>query len=463
MPDKLRLWIERLRASYWPVPMLLLVVGGGLAYATIGVDRSEWFELRWLSWFFASSPQGAHALLTAIASSVLGVAGTTFTITIAVLTLTSQQYGPRLLRSFLQDTRNQIVLGVFIGTFLYALLVLGVVRAVEENAFVPRLAVATALGLAVLNAFMLVYFIQHVVSSIQVGQIVATVGDEMLATIERMCPEADGDFEDIRDAPRGLDGSPSRLPAPALVESATITADESGYLQAIDTAAIVRRATKDDVRIDVVRTPGEYVSEGTTLARVTPPRGLTDELVRSVNGSIILGSSPTPAQDLAYGPRQLSEIAIRALSPGVNDPGTAIMCLDRLTAGLTLLVRRQMPPYEHADDRGCVRLTTRGASIERLLDVSLAQIRRYGAGDIEVLSRMLRLVADVGEVARSPRQRDALRENAHLVLEDGMRELETEVDRRRLKLELDVVLDSLNGSPTYGSRAPTAVPSPRPR
>jgi uncharacterized membrane protein len=272
----------------------------------------------------------------------------------------------------------------------------------------------------------------------------------MLETIERMCPEADGDFEGIRDGARGLDASPPRLPAPALVDSAAVTATRSGYLQAIDIHPVVERATQDDVRIDVVRTPGEYVSEGTTLARVTPPERLSDELRRSVNRSVVLGSSPTPAQDLAYGPRQLSEIAIRALSPGVNDPGTAIMCLDRLTEGLALLVRRQMPPDEHADEQGCVRLTTRRASIERLFDVSLAQIRRYGAGDIEVLSRILRLLADVGEVARSPRHRDALRENARLVLDDGMRELETEVDRRRLKLELDVVLDALNGRPTYG-------------
>lgn len=458
MADKVRLWVEKLRGSYWPVPTVLLLMGGALAYVATWVDRSfSELRLEWLGWFFAASPEGAQALLSAIASSVLGVAGTTFTITIAVLTLTSQQYGPRLLRSFLQDTRNQVVLGVFIGTFLYALLVMGIVRTVEESAYVPRLAVALALFLAVVNAFMLVYFIQHVVASIQVSHIVAKVGDEMIEAIDRMCPEVDGEFEGVRDAARGSRSFQSRVPAPALVGAAPVRAAESGYLQAIDAARIVRHATEADVRVDLVRTQGEYVSERTILARVTPPERLTDDLRRSVNDSVTMGNDPTPAQDLAYGPRQLAEIAVRALSPGVNDPGTAIMCLDRLTAGLVLLVRREMPPDEHADDEGCVRLTTRRASIERIFDVSLAQIRRYGAADIEVLSRMLRLLADVADVARSRRQREALQENVRLVLVEGSRELQSEGDRTRLQREVGLLDELLNGGLS------TVAPSPPPR
>jgi uncharacterized membrane protein len=459
LTDKIRVWVEKLRGAYWPVPALLLLAGGGLAYVATWMDRTySELELRWLSWFFAASPEGAHALLSAIASSVLGVAGTTFTITIAVLTLTSQQYGPRLLRSFLQDTRNQVVLGIFIGTFLYALLVMGVVRSAEGSAYVPRLAVALALVLAVVNAFMLVYFIQHVVASIQVSHIVATVGDEMLRAIDRMCPKVDGEFEGVRDGARGLKDSTFRVPATALVGAAAVRASRSGYLQMIDARRIVRHATDEDVRVDFVRTQGEYVSKRTTLARVTPPDRLTDDLCRSVNDSVMLGTDPTPAQDLAYGPRQLAEIAVRALSPGVNDPGTAVMCLDRLTAGLVLLVHRELPADEHADDDGVVRLTERRASIERILDVSLAQIRRYGAADVEVLSRMLRLLADVADAARSPRQREALRENALLVLDEGLRELESETDRRRLQREFDLLGDLTSSGSTPGPA--TAEPSP---
>lgn len=458
LADKIRLWVEKLRGSYWPVPTVLLLMGGGLAYVATWVDRSfSELRLEWLGWFFAASPEGAHALLSAIASSVLGVAGTTFTITIAVLTLTSQQYGPRLLRSFLQDTRNQVVLGVFIGTFLYALLVMGIVRSAEDSAYVPRLAVAFALVLAVVNAFMLVYFIQHVVASIQVGHIVATVGDEMLSVIDRMCPQVDGEFEGVHDTARGPEGVTSPIPTAVLPGAASIQAGKSGYLQAIDPERIVKHATEDDVRVDLVRTLGEYVTELTTLARVTPHDRVTDELRRSVNESVIVGEDPTPAQDLAYGPRQLAEIAVRALSPSLNDPGTAIMCLDRLTAGLVLLVRRDMPPDEYADDEGCVRLTARRASIERILDASLGQIRRYGAGDIEVLSRMLRLLADVGAAARSPRQREALQENARLVLAEGLRELQSEGDRSRLQREFDLLAEVVGRRAAYGRAIPSAT------
>lgn len=434
--DKLLIWVERIRASYWPVPTFLLLLGGGLAYLMTWLDRIfTQLDLPWMPWLFSGGSEGAQGLLTAIASSVLGVAGTTFTITIAVLTLTSQQYGPRLLRTFLQDTRNQVVLGVFIGTFLYALLVMGMVRGVDESMFVPRLAVAMALVLAVLNAFMLVYFIQHVVSSIQVSKIVATAGDEMFSAIDRMCPEIGKGSNGERLPDKALRDVRQRAPYPP--QAALVVSHASGYLQAIDSEKLVKRATEAEVCVDVVRAPGEYVSAEATLALVHPRERLSDEIAASINEAVILGSNPTPTQDLAYGPRQLAEIAVRALSAGVNDPGTAIMCLDRLTAGLVLLVKREMPSNAFCDADGEVRLITRRASLERLLDVSLAQIRRYGAQDIEVLSRILRLLVDVCEAARSPSQRDALRENARLVLVEGLSALETAEARDRLQKEFD--------------------------
>lgn len=439
MTDKIRLFVERIRTSYWFVPTGMLFMGGGLAYLMTWMDRLFLqLELPWLAWLFTGGSRGAQGLLSAIASSVLGVAGTTFTITIAVLTLTSQQFGPRLLQSFLKDTRNQVVLGTFIGTFLYALLVMAVVRGVEESLFVPRLAVAMALILAVINAFVLVYFIQHIVSSIQVSHIVAKAGDEMLDTIERMCPEPDEDDDAPVSEGDGQGRGPGATFGTHTSESARVLSGKDGHLQAVDIDRLVRRAQEADASIDLVRMPGEYVPKGTVLALVSPADTTSDELEISINRSVTLGLNPTTTQDVAYAPSQLAEIAVRALSQGVNDPGTAIMCLDRLASGLVLLAVRDMPATLHRDEGGKERLRTKRPSFGRVLEISLSQIRRYGAGDVEVLSRILRLLVDVGEATTHPSRRETVAMHARLVLEQARAELSGTDACERLEAEFEV-------------------------
>jgi uncharacterized membrane protein len=290
----------------------------------------------------------------------------------------------------------------------------------------------------VINAFVLVYFIQHIVSSIQVSHIVAKAGEEMLDAIARMCPEPGEDD----DAPVTEGDRQERRPAATFgthaSESARVLSRKEGHLQVVDIDRLVKRAQEADVRIDLVRMPGEYVSKGTVLALVEPAAATSDELESSINRSVSLGLNPTAAQDLAYAPSQLAEIAVRALSPGVNDPGTAIMCLDRLASGLVLLAVRDMPATLHRGDDGTERLRTDRPSFERVLDISLSQIRRYGAGDVELLSRILRLLVDVGEATTHPSRRETVAMHAGLVLEQGRAELSGTDACERLEAEFEV-------------------------
>lgn len=453
---KLDLLVERLRTSYWVLPAACLLLAGGLAYGLTGVDRRLGdFWPDWLNWIFRGSAGGAQALLSAIASAVLGVAGTTFTITIAVLTLTSSQYGPRLLRSFLKDPGNQAVLGTFMGTFLYCLLVLGSVRGADEGFFVPRVAVAFGLLLGVLSVAMLIYFIQHIVTTIQVGHIVQMAGQDFVDAIDRMCPEADdpelelGEERFTRDPPRPLRN---------VAAHEAVGCKKDGYIQGVDVESLVDAAKRYGVIIHLTRRPGDFVPTGAALARVTPADNVTDEVREKVNDAISVGGHRTATQDLAFPIIQLSDIAVRALSPGINDPGTAIMCLDQLSEGLCQVARRGMPRHTASDDEGRVRVLLTRPTFDDLLEIAIGQIRRYGAGDVEVVSRLLGLLTDVAAAACCDVPRTAVMRHASLVLADAEDALNGMGTLTRIRAEERVLQEFVQGLP--GAAPPRPVQEP---
>lgn len=405
---RLRLLWDWLHSSYWFLPGLLLLVAAGAAFALTAVDRGlDQDAVAKLSGVFGGGPEGARSVLLAIASSVLGVAGTTFAVTIAVLTLTSSQFGPRLLRNFLKDTGSQLVLGTFIGTFLYALLVLRTVRSLDDSAFVPHVAVTFALVLAVLSIAMLVYFIQHTVASIQATEIIDTAAAELVDAVERLYPSHIG-------APAAPESS-----FPAAAGCADVRATSSGYLQAVDGDRLLECASERGAMVQLLRMPGEFVSAGTVAARVAPAPARDEALEARINSALSLGAHPTQVQDLLFSVNQLSEIATRALSPGTNDPNTAIMCIDRLNEGLCRLAARPFPSACRADAEGKIRLWVKTPTFAQVLHAAFAQVRRYGRSDAQVLTRLLETFAEIGSCAAGERRLEELRRQADLVLEES--------------------------------------------
>lgn len=419
----MKIWIVNrwvaLRASFWFVPTLFAVGSMALAMVALDVD-ARLGEAGWsASWLYSGSPAGARAVLIMLAGSMIGIAGVTFSITIVALSLTSAQFGPRLLRNFLRDTGNQIALGTFISTFLYCLLVL---RGVIESRPVPVVAMSGATALSMTSLGVLIYFFHHVSTSIQATSVVAAVARDLEAAIDRFCG---------RDDPPERDGD-DREPTPHLTGGDEVTIAESGYLQAIDYDHLLRLATERDVVIEVLHRAGDFVHAGSALARVEPVGRLADGDADGARRAFLLGRQPTEEQDLEYSVRQLVEVALRALSPGINDPFTAIHCIDWLGAALARLAARGMPPAERCDAAGRPRLLLDAMTFEGVADAALQQIRQAGVGHVAVAIRLLDTLTEIAPQSRTRAHAEALRMHADDVLAGALAAAPIERDRAAL-------------------------------
>jgi uncharacterized membrane protein len=393
----MRQWIrtvwDRLRSSYWFVPSTMAAASVALALIMVALD--EHFRddaLRQQGWIYSGGPEGARAVLSTIAGSIITVAGTTFSITIAALSLASAQFGPRLLRNFMRDTGNQVVLGTFTSTFLYCILVLRTVRGLEDNTYVPHLSVTVGVLLAVLSLGVLIYFIHHIAESIQVGHIINVVAEELHSAVARLFPSGGGQTGGREE--------------PAIETSAQITADREGYLQAVDERALVSACESGRCMARLLHRPGDYVVRGMPLA--VSSRALEEEEQAAIRAAFTFGRARTPQQDAVFVFLQLSEIALRALSPGVNDPFTAIMCIDRITSAIAQLAHRSLPHPVHCDSSGHPRMIAHPYTYDDLVEAAYRHIREAASGHWQVCRHLQRQIEYVAAQARDARLRVAL-------------------------------------------------------
>jgi uncharacterized membrane protein len=417
-----------------------------LAFVTIALDKpaTNWLTLNW-GLTFTGGAEGASSLLGAIAGSMITIAGVVFSMTLVALSLASSQLGPRLLRSFMRDTTTQMVLGTFVATFLYCLLVLRTIRHPEEVVFVPHLSVTLGVVLAVVSVGVLIYFIHHVSVSIQANEIVARVGKELIEGIERLFPENIG---------RGAPEIPAEPPAAGFLDTFTrearrIGAAGYGYLQFVDGDALMALAMREDVIIRLERRPGHYVVASRPLALVWPEERVTDQLVQRINFAFALGNQRTPGQDIEFAVNQLVEIAIRALSTGVNDPFTAMTCVDHLGSALCRLAQRDMPsPYRH-DTEDQLRLITPVFTFPDVTDAAFNQIRQYGRSSTAVTIRLLETIADVAGSVHQPEDRAALLRHARMIARGARDGLPEDEDRQEVEERFQTANQLLSTSPDY--------------
>ncbi len=333
--------------------LALLVVVLDKAFANDLLER--------LGWVYSGGAEGASQLLSTVAGSMIAIAGTVFSMTLVVLSLASSQLGPRLLRNFMRDTANQVVLGTFVATFVYCLLVLRTIRRADELAFVPHLAVSICVLLAVVSIGVLIYFIHHVSVSVQADEVVAKVGRELEEGIDRLFPGQLGKAQaDILHAQGETD-----LPESFAREARPICAFEDGYLRLIDADVLMALAAEEDLLIRVEHRPGNYLVKGRAMVMVWPGDGVSKSVFEKINAAFVFGNQRTGTQDVEFSVQQLVEIALRALSPGINDPFTAIACVDRLGSALCRLARRDMPSAHRFDEQGRLRLVAFGPERDR--------------------------------------------------------------------------------------------------
>ena len=429
----LTLW-DRLRTSYWFVPALLVLAGALLALAATALDHRFGDATQGLR-LFAGTPEGARAMLSTLAGAQINLAGLTFSITIVALTVASQQYGPRLLRNFMRDIGNQVVLGTFVATFVYCVLVQGQVRDGEHASWVPGLSLAIAVALALASLGVLIYFIHHVSSSIQVSQLIAAVGAEVDAAIGTLFPEEIGS---VRPDVTGEDEQPQ--PAPDR-EPELVAARGLGYLQAIDLDGLMAVAREKGLLIRLDCRPGDRIVPGWPVARVWPAAHAAD-VADAVNRALIVGTQRTSVQDLEFSIDQLVEIAVRALSPGTNDPFTAMTCIDRLAASLCRFAGRRIPSPVRRDENGQPRLIARPWSFGGALDSAFDQIRQYGRGAPAVMIRLAEALTLIAAHLRRDEDVAAVRRQVEM-LGRGAETFDEELDRRALRQRLDRARDAL--------------------
>jgi uncharacterized membrane protein len=408
----LKRW-EAIRSSFWFVPALMAAAAVALALAALTLDRGGLGA--WKAWQdagYGGSAEGAATMLQTIATSMITIAGVVFSLTLVCLSLASTQFGPRLLRSFMRDAVNQVVLGTFVATFLYCILVLRAVRRADEVLFVPHLSVAVAVLLAVASLAVLVFFIHHVARSIQAEALIARVAAELHEGIDRLFPERLGD-----------DAAGAEPPSPPAGPAAAIAAREDGYVQIIDAPALLWASRDADIVLRIRRRPGDYVMEGEPLALAAPPERVSAGVRDRIAGAFAIGSERTPAQDVAFILMQLVDIALRALSPSLNDPFTAASCIDRIGSALRRLALRELPPVHRRDEHGAIRVIAPRLDLAQFAALGLDPIRRHARDEPIVLARMVAMISNVAPFVRRPEDREALRAHAAAV-RDAARDLE---------------------------------------
>ncbi len=387
IPDWLLDPADRVLESLWFLPVALTLgslAGSGallLLDNWIGEEIDELLPILELSDISA-----IRSTLETIGSSIINLTGVVFSITIFALSLTSQQFGPRLLRAFMRDRGTQLVLGTFIATYLHTMVVQHALDWSPDT--LPRLSIHAAVLLGAFDALLLVYFLNHVGRSIQVGNLVGRITEDLLVGIDALCPEA--------DEPRETVAPPAPVSRPIVLH-----ATGSGYMRVVQFDSLIEICQDLDGWVEVLRPVGEFVIEGAAMARVHCERA-SDEQVDRLRDAFALGNQRTPVQDLGFPIDQLVELALRALSPGIHDPETAIACIHRLGQGLARIANRPPISSHHFDEAGALRVTRPTPTFESTIARCFDRIARAAAGHPEVRAAIESTLAAAGEVVDDP-------------------------------------------------------------
>ena len=411
MNARIRQFFGNLADTFWLIPAVLVIAGIALALGLVALDRSGLVPQALIdsTWLYNGGGTGARTLLGAVASSTIGVAGTVFSITIATLSLAAGQMGPRLLRNFVSDRGNQFTLGAFLGTFSYALMVLRTVRTQDEGVFVPHASMTVGILLAFVCVGTLVYFVGHMAGRINVDTVIELVSEdvgEAVAALTSAEPPASAAWQPLGSA------------------AIEVTDARQGYLQELDRETLADWAAAHGTRIELLVRPGDFVFPGAVVARAEPA---VDNLDKAIRRATALGGQRLSRADLEYPVRQLVEIAVRALSPGINDPNTALSVLDRMGATLCTIAPRTMPTGTTCRD-GAPVLRTSATSYDGLTDAMFHMIRQNAAGSPAVLIRLLEVLVAVAGCEHDAGRVATLKRHAELVVGDARRTVETPAD-----------------------------------
>jgi uncharacterized membrane protein len=396
-----------LRTNLWLVPAIEIAAAAILFVCTYALDRAAYNgDFAVPGWAISGGPDVARTVLTAIAAAVITVVGVVFSIVIVALTLTSTQFGPRMLRNFIRDRGTQLTLGTFVGTFVYAVLALGSVGQGAHGAFVPHISVTVTLALMLADLGVLIYFLHHIARQIQLPEVIASIARDLQQAIELQAGDSAEGRADAAQASAliaGLGGGAGVVAAP-----------RSGYLQYVQHETLVDIATEANAVIHVLFRPGHFIVAGQQYATVWPAEAAS-VVVRELAAAHVTGPYRTLAQDVSFGVDQLVEICIRALSAAINDTFTALTCIDWIGDSLCKVAGRWQPTRVYRDSAGAVRVITTEATWERLVQRACDKVRQASAGVPAVMIRQLGALAKVVERTPPGRERQVLLDQADMI------------------------------------------------
>lgn len=388
MRARLYLILDQLRTGFWFVPSLMLVLSVALAMAMIHLDEVYDPGIQSsIKWAYSGGPQGARSLLTTIAGSMITAASVTFSLASVALSIASQQYGSRVLRNFMRDRITQILLGTFTSTFMYSVFVVRDIRGTTtESGFVPAISTTVAIALSLVSLILLVVFVHHISTSIRASHILLVIRRDLDEALPHLYPSTSGCTYKHKVDPAEL---AQRATTPVLCR-------KGGYLQSVDMEALLKAARRKDVVIETTVRPGDHLIPECNLAQVRGAASLPEDEMNLIHDAFIVGEERTPAQDIRYQFQQLTQVVVRALSPGINDPFTAMTGIDQIASGIARLARQGPAETARSDDEGHLRVIAAAPQLDELLDETVGHIALYGASDRFVMAR-LRRVLDLAE------------------------------------------------------------------
>lgn len=423
-----------LRDSFWFLPALMAVGAGCMAIFTVWLDDalgSDWVgEMLWL---WTGTGDGGRAVLSVIATAMMTVVSIVYSLTISILSQTSSHYGPRVLRNFTSDRGNQFVLGTFIATFVFCLSVMRTIISEDGRNFIPFISINFGYALAMASLGVLIYYIHHMAQSIQAENLVSGIGADFQRALPKLFPADTDSSVPSRGDVHDLDWN----------VGCEVLCEKDGYIIGLDVDCVVSLACQHDLLVKAEKRPGDFSVRGAVVLRISSAKPVSRQVLQAFSGCLSYGIHRTPQQDILYSIQQLVEIAAHALSPGVNEPFTAIACINWLGASLRSVADRNPPSIFKRDKGGRLRAILRHTTFCEMVSASFDQIRIYGSSNKLVVQELIRTIDTLVPVVKTGEDLHCLRSYLVLLMQDAEREIRNANDFAAISGECAQVSDEI--------------------
>lgn len=425
---KIIFFYKKLMDSFWFIPVVIIIISIFLATGVIILDQEVPMSQDGLGkYFFVNSADSARSILSTISGAMIGVAGTVFSVTLVALTLASSQFGPRLIKNFMYVRLNQVVLGSYVATYLYCLFVLNAIKENDAYTFMPVLSILFAIIAALFNIILLIIFIHQIATSIQADKVISEISEVIHKQLKTLYPSKIGDALE-NEKISIVDNIKSKY-----LKVIAVKSQKSGYLQYVDCESLLKVVISNDALFELHYRPGDHLVEGIEIGKVYVNKDLEEKEIQKICNQFVIGKTKDGDQDLEFSIHQMVEIAARALSPGVNDPYTAMTCIDNLTATMCHMSQIDFPSKYRIDAEKTLRIIANTTDFEGLLDAAFNQIRQFSAGSPAVIIRLMEAQIIIYGFVTKESHIKAVMKHAKMILNIGKQSIKEQMDLNDLE------------------------------